>query len=53
MTLDEFYEEMKNALRFFGLHFGEKEEVQISAENGAITLAHGNKTITISVVDKE
>lgn len=51
MTVQDFYEEMKEALRFFGLSFGDKDKVTIAAEDDVIIFKHENREIRIRVVE--
>lgn len=47
MTMLEMYEQMKDALRFFGIQFGQMNEVKVEFNSGSVTFTWYNKTITI------
>lgn len=52
MTADDLYEEMKSALRFFGLSFHDKHLVEIRIQDSQLTFIHGNRTIVVSQLNQ-
>lgn len=49
MNADELYEELKSALRYFGLAWGQKSEVQVCIQNDALLFTHGGRTVAFLI----
>lgn len=49
MTMEDLYQDMKDALKMFDLHFGDKEEVQIELTKDGLTFRHGRKSVTVDL----
>ena len=49
MKCSELYEEMKEALNFFGLRFHEMDQMEIDAYDGYVIFRHGKRSITVTV----
>jgi hypothetical protein len=47
MTMGELYEDMKEALKFFGLSFHQKDLVTVTIKDGQITFTYGSRHISI------
>lgn len=46
MNADELYEKMKDALRFFGLSFHQKDLVTVKFGNGCVQFVYGDACIS-------
>ena len=49
MDADQLYEEMKAALRYFGLEFFEKDKMTIRTTVDEIIFSYGERHITVKV----
>lgn len=49
MNAEDFYAELKNALRFFGVEWGNKEAVKITAEKGVIVFSYANLEVRVKL----
>lgn len=49
MNGELFYEEFKNALKFFGLPWGDMDLVTVYAEGSAIVFEHGGRKISVDL----
>lgn len=49
MSMDDLYEEMKAALKYFELHFSAKDQVQIYVCDGRLYFAYDTKEISIEL----
>ena len=43
MNADEFYEDFKDALKYLGLSWGQKDLAQVWLEGGSFCLAYGGR----------
>jgi hypothetical protein len=48
MNADELYDQIKAALRYFGLDWNEKDKIEVRFENGAIVFVHGKESIRVA-----
>jgi len=49
MTMEYLYEQMKDALQYFGLAFSHMDRVTVSIEENHITFIHDNRKITLTI----
>lgn len=47
MNAEELYEELKEALRYFGLSFHQKDQVKVSARTDKIIFEHAGREIIL------
>lgn len=48
MKMDALYEDMKEALKFFGLAFHQMDLVTVTLEGDKIVFTHGDRQISIN-----
>lgn len=46
MTMGDVYEEMKAALKFFGLAFSKMHEVEFTVKDGTVIFSHDGRTVS-------
>jgi len=49
MSMEDLYQEMKDALKYFGLHFSQKDEVKIWVADGRLYFCYDTKEISIQL----
>lgn len=49
MTLEDLYTEMKDALRYFGITFGQKDEVKVRVEGDYIIFVHSPRGTEVRI----
>lgn len=49
MNMEELYEEMKAALKYFGLAFNEMDKVNMSLKDNAVIFTHGKASISVTL----
>lgn len=49
MNAETLYEELKAFLRYAGISFHEKEQVDVRIENGKLRLSHGRISVYVDV----
>jgi len=52
INAEDLYQEMKNALNFFGLSFHQKEEMNVSVEGTCVVFRHEHVSIRIETEAK-
>lgn len=53
MNAEDLYNDIKEALDFFGLRFSEMNKMKVLLENNAVHFIYQNKSIMTSVGDEE
>lgn len=48
MTGEELYEEIKAALRYFGLGFSQMDQIKVTFSNGAVQFHYGGRAIEVT-----
>lgn len=49
MTMQDLYDRMKDALKFFGLRFSEMHEVRVSVKGDRVCFDHEGQQITFEL----
>ena len=47
-SFDDLYEEMRDALRYLGVKWGDKHLVKASIVEGVLTLSHWGRSVSIT-----
>jgi len=47
MNAEDLYQHIKDALRFLGLDFHQKEKMTVEFHHGSVSFSYGGKSITI------
>lgn len=49
MNAEQLYQEMKDALDYFGLSFHEKDKMVVTIEGNQIVFSYNNRSISVTI----